>query len=138
MRTTVHPTILASGKRRGIASNVILETARDTLDTGDPFAWAMEVLFASQVLRVAYDSPRIGGGIDPEIATGVPSLETAKWESDLLLTLTGTCVKCSTCGMEASAPLTLMPPDRVQDAIVHAEAVALRLIALCERTGRAY
>jgi hypothetical protein len=31
-----------------------------------------------------------------------------------------------------------LTPDQIQDAIVHAEAVAVRYIALCERAGRAY
>lgn len=140
IRTNAHPVILSSkgtpdrGYTGGVA-NPLLTWARDCFD-GDLYGWAMELLFATQVLRVAYDSPRIGGGIDPGVATGVPSLESGVLDSSLLRYLF-----TDESGDDAplvDGPFAGMKPDARQDAIVHAEAVALRLTALCERTGRAY
>ena len=130
IRTTAHPVILTGSRlapQRGWGHigghSAMLDTARDLYD-GDLYGWGMELLYASQVFRLAYDSPRIGGGIDPRIATNVQGLDSARHDSAMVDYLA-----------DVLAPLA---PDYVQDMTVHAEAVALKCIALAESTGRAY
>lgn len=128
IRTNAHPVILTGGRnapRRDAdqSHSLLLDAARDTYD-GDLFGWGMDLLFATQVLRMAWDSPRIGGGIDPALATGLPSYETARDECTILLYVDGL--------------FDGMNSNHVQDMIVHAEAVALRCIALAESEGKDY
>ena len=52
--------------------STLLDVARDCY-SGDLADWAYELLWTTQILRMAYDSPRIGGGIDPNVATNVAS-----------------------------------------------------------------
>lgn len=138
IRTNAHPVILASlNERRGGAgsgsrsTNVILDLARD-LDSGDTYSEALEILWATQVLRVAYDSPRIGGGIDPAIASNVPSLEDAVAEGGLIAYIVGDPQADPTNCLEGYSD------DEIQDMIVHAEAVASGLIRQAELSGTAY
>lgn len=152
MRTNAHPTILtgartAKGRETNTGHNVILDLARDLYDGHDAFGWAMDLLYAVEVLRMQYDSPRIGGGIEPALATNLPDLETARAD-------------CSTLGYIIGAPddhlhygtdsepceyfpesmgeLDGLDPDYVQDCIVHAEAVADRLINMATLLGTDY
>lgn len=142
VRTNAHPVILASGASRDASApvNVILSYARDLRDGIDS---AYDLLFATQILRVAYDSPRIGGGIDPAVATNVPGLASGREECPMLAYLIGDDAEREASNADTGADadyqhmgaLENIPTDRVQDMIVHAEAVALRLIRAYEAAG---
>lgn len=149
IRTTAHPVILSSTDSISGASalaaseriksghpfgpvNVILTAARDLWDRGDTYGWAMELLYTAELLRMAYDSPRIGGGIDPALATNLPAWDDAVGEGGMLAYIVGD---------PQADPTDLLAgidTDRVQDMIVHAEAVADGLIRLCVLTGTDY
>lgn len=139
VRTTAHPVILTS-RYPSAHENVILSFARDLYDGIDS---AYDLLFATQILRLAYDSPRIGGGIDPAVATNVPGLEWGREECPTLAYLIGTDAEREASNADAGADadyqhmgaLEHFPSERVQDMIVHAEAVALRLIRAYEAEG---
>ena len=100
------------------AHNVILDVARD-LYSGSMIDWAYELLWTTQILRMAYDSPRIGGGIDPAIATGVPSWDDAVAEGGMFAYIVGDPQGDPTNTLDG------IDADDLQDMIVHAEAVAL-------------
>ena len=135
IRTNAHPVILTSAPR-GLAShlhgvrgaqktNLILDLARDYYDSADLYGWAMGTLYAVEVLRMEYDSPRIGGGIDPAIAS---NLNGESIEYDILRG-------------ELEGLLFRNPglfTDAIQDMIVHAEAVLDRLIQQCRINGKDY
>lgn len=140
IRTTAHPVILSSRFAYNLdeRQNTIIAAARDVTD-GDLFYWSTELLYATQMLRMAYDSPRIGGGIDPELATNLPDMESAREDCYVL----GYIIGSETCDEENYDPermgiLEGVNGDKVQDMIVHAEAVAVRLIAWCKSTGQDY
>ena len=151
VRTNAHPVILNSRTNFGI-QNVILAVARDLADQpGNNLMWAYELLFATQVLRMAYDSPRIGGGIDPNVATGLPGLESGIREcAPLAYLMTGWGDETDLDGVPLDSDghheyvegkgdvfwFYDMTHDEIQDAIVHAEAVALRVIHLYEANGK--
>ncbi|MEY4081127.1 MAG: hypothetical protein RL430_1557 [Actinomycetota bacterium] len=173
-RTNAHPVILGSAprghdvarerQRKSGQANVILDHWRDMHDPDEPWGSAMTLLEAVEVLRMAYDSPRIGGGIDPELATNLPSLWNARDEFPLLGYLIGTQADAQSdldswwhnAQRSGATPSELaelpesaedhdyapafdgMTDDQIQDAITHAEAVAVRYIALCKAAGRDY
>lgn len=147
IRTNAHPVILASTNEartdlRHVVNgrdtrtwgprNPLLTWARDLID-GDPYGWGMALLEVTQALRVAYDSPRIGGGIDPAIASNVMSVDDLRFEGGMAAYLLG-----DPTDPDDTSALDGLTLEQIQDAIVHAEAVAVRYIALCEREGRAY
>ena len=66
---------------RNHRQNLILAYYRDIHSDAED---VRELLWATQVLRLAYDSPRIGGGIDPEIASNVTSLNTEREDGRLI------------------------------------------------------
>lgn len=179
IRSNAHPIVLTSGfwgdysathtvrverlRRRGKV-NPILQAARELRD-GDTFGWAMELLYATQILRVAYDSARIGGGIDPNVATNVPGLESGRDDCSTLAYIIGdndevqahidsafhdatrsgaSYRELADLAEETSEPgwhmgiLDEYDADRVQDFIVHAEAVAVGLIDWCRLAGTDY
>lgn len=124
IRTNAHPVVLTS--TNGAApSNLLLIMARECWDSGDVYGSAMELLYVTQNMRMAWDSPRIGGGVDPEIASGMPGWEACKEDSSLADYVS------EVMELQDSA-------DYVQDCIVHAEAVALRLIAAARAAGEDY
>lgn len=141
IRTNAHPVILASiGLQRTgephassptRVTNVILDIARD-FDSGDTYGEMLEVLWCTQILRAAYDSPRIGGGIDPVIATNIPSWDDAVAEGGLFAYIVGDPQGDPTNCLEG------LTTDEVQDMIVHAEAVAWRLVKLADLNGTSY
>lgn len=142
IRSNAHPVILSSTREVAgyqpeghvwLSQNIILTVARELFD-GDLFGWSMDLLFATQMLRMVYDSPRIGGGIDPALATNLPDWDTAREESSILGYLVGR----PDSDLIVEDLLEGLDGDFVQDCIVHAEAVAARLIHLCDVTGRAY
>lgn len=140
IRTNAHPVILSSRFAHNLEErqNIILAAARDVADS-DLYWWSMEMLYATQVLRMVYDSPRIGGGIDPELATNLPGLDDAREDCYIL----GYIIGSETCDEENFDPekmglLEGVDGDKVQDMIVHAEAVAVRLIGWCKSTGQDY
>lgn len=147
IRTNAHPVILTSTSevrtdmrhvvdgrdtRTWRPANPLLTWARDLID-GDPYGWGMSLLEVTQALRVAYDSPRIGGGIDPAIASNVPGVGTLRFEGGMAAYLLG-----DPTDPDDPSALDGLTLDQIQDSIVHAEAVAVRYIALCEREGCAY
>lgn len=155
IRTNAHPVILASNyrgtvdamsrvidHRRDNTGNIILDFARDLYE-GDTFNWAMDLLFATQELRMAYDSPRIGGGIDPALATNLPGLEAARLDCYTLAYIIGSPDQSyhgddETYDPESMGAFDDLELDYIQDCIVHAEAVAGRLVNLCRIIGTSY
>jgi hypothetical protein len=133
IRTNAHPVILASFTPNRAPANPLLAWARDLATDGDPYGWGMALLEVTQALRAAYDSPRIGGGIDPAIASNVPDVDSLRYEGGMAAYLLG-----DPTNPDDTSALDGLTPDQIQDAIVHAEAVAVRYLALCERAGRAY
>ena len=143
-RTGAHPVILGSAPRRTRANvlsaqreegraNPILDWARDLHDGGDPYAWGMDLLELTQSLRMAYDSPRIGGGIDPELATNVPDIESLRFEGGMASYVLG-----DPTDPDDTSALEGLTPDQIQDTITHAEAVAVRYLALCRAHRKDY
>ena len=127
IRTNTHPTILTSCSQRGagdyLAPNVILSYYRDIHDGSDSIR---ELLWTTQLLRVDYDSWRIGGGIDPDIATlGMgASLYGERMEPGSFANyLLGT-------DEEPAGAFEGHSIGYIQDCIVHAEAVALTWLAV--------
>lgn len=144
IRTNAGPTIMASNNiRRGgwgsatRTTNVILDHARDCY-SGSMSEWASELLWTTQVLRMAWDSPRIGGGIDPAVATNVSSIETDRIGSGFTAYLIGG-PDLPYDGEQYDAmsygALDGLTNDEIQDMIVHAEAVALLTLAVYEPIG---
>lgn len=117
-----HPNI--SWDRKAHKINVILDYYQDVHDGVDSM---LDLLWATQILRAAYDSTRIGGGIDPEIAhLGSSSVETERMEEGSFIQyLYGT--------EEYHEPWTQEhSTEEIQDMIVHAEAVALLWLSVFE------
>ncbi len=145
MRTNAGPVILASNNsRRGghgsgtRVTNVILDHARDCY-SGSMSEWASELLWTTQVFRMAWDSPRIGGGIDPDVAGNVSSLESSRIGGDPMV---GYIVGSpdspydgETYDPDSLGALDGLTPDEIQDMIVHAETVALLTLAVYGREG---
>lgn len=123
IRTNAHPTILTSGKRRRDNENHILAYYRESHDGADS---VRELLYATQLLRAEYDSPRIGGGIDPEICTlgmGASVDAERQEEGSFLNYLLGP-------DDDYENPFSDLTANQMQDVIVHAEAVALTWLAV--------
>lgn len=141
MRTNAGQVILTSTNERRVkvqgssyrVTNVILDYSRDNF-SGSMTDWALDVLWATQVFRMAWDSPRIGGGIDPAVATNVSSIETERHEGGLVGYIVG--------GEDEDdfdpskyGGFDGLTNDEIQDMIVHAEAVALLTLAVYGRDG---
>jgi hypothetical protein len=145
IRTNAGPVILASNNaaRGGNGSgsrttNVILDHARDCY-SGSMSDWASELLWTTQVFRMAWDSPRIGGGIDPTVASNVPSLDASRVGGDPMV---GYIVGSpdspydgETYEARRYGALNNLTNDEIQDMIVHAEAVALLALAVYGQDG---
>lgn len=166
IRTADHPVILASTRDSGreTRENIILEYWREVYDRHDPYGSAMELYEATQWLRTLFDSPRIGGGIDAGTRLA-GSFADAREECSLLGYIVGseadaweqwhldmaaarkdpniTAVEIDRLCLidpttEYLGALNGLPSDYIQDCIVHAEAVAKKMLAQCELAGVDY
>lgn len=139
MQRTNYPVQLTSHRdapfRNTRTHNIILDLARDCYDGSDLFGWGMELLYATQELRMAYDSPRIGGGIDPALATKLPPLKEAADECPILGYMIGDRIDPTNTLAEYHH---LYGGDYIQNCIVHAEAVAIHAIDFATALGKEY
>lgn len=118
IRSNAGPIVLTSRpSRSGAEVNLVLAMLRshvgEPAPNGDDL---LEALWVVEIARMEWDSPRIGGGIDPAIATRLASSSEAREESVLADSIFDV--------------LELLDVDDAQDAIVHAEAVLVRLLRM--------
>lgn len=127
LRINSGPIVLTGGryaKRRVYADehNTLLDIARDSY-SGDMIDWALELLECVTWMRMYWDSPRLGGGIDPDIRlVGDGPAEGSGAE----YTYTGIAEYIRDNSIEA---------DTVQNWIAHAEAVARLTLAVYGEEG---
>lgn len=160
IRTADHPVILASTRNSGreMRENIILEYWREVYDRHDPYGSALDLYEATQWLRTLFDPPRIGGGLDAGTRLD-GSFADAREECSLLGYLVGSEADAweqwhQAMSVARNDPratvaeidrLCLVDPateylgaldglaaEYVQDCIVHAEAVAKKMLAQCE------
>lgn len=142
IRSNAAHIILTSGRARRESqdltsphnSNLILDLARDTVD-GALYGWAMGWLWAVETLRMEWDSPRIGGGIDPALATG---LTGSREDSPELAYIDGELERFAAFNIDANGWDAEYANDRIQDMIVHTEAVLDLIINQCTIAGKDY
>lgn len=138
IRTNDHPTILRSGFHTlywddsSVRPADFYERVNPILrvyhDVHDGIDTVRELLWTTQLLRVEYDSPRIGGGIDPDIAClgmGHSLDGEREVEGSFAHYLLGP-------GDDSNNYLEhyCSSVREIQDAIVHAEEVARKWLAV--------
>lgn len=126
-----------SRRRTYGGTNPILDGFRDLYDGHE--SW-LDLYEATQWLRLTYDSPRIGGGVDIGVRL-VGTLDGAREDNSVLGYIIGTADEIAESYPEGD-PDTYMGlldgfhPDQVQDFITHAEAVAKLALALYDEESQ--
>lgn len=129
------PLAFTSGATRQVPrtgrENPILDGFRDIYDGHD--TW-LDLYEATQWLRLTYDSPRIGGGVDIGVQL-VGDLAGAREDNSVLGYIIGNTYEIAENYPEIDLDtymglLNGLHPEQVQDYITHAEAVAKLALAV--------